>query len=101
MVAQSEDNVAEMIFPGVSAKDGDMKLYVVTCSPPEAKFSEKEKENPWSARKSAIILAQDAAAASSRAETFFNRKKDRDYRAIEINLWGGSTEDKAVFTQER
>lgn len=101
-MAQSEaKDTAEMIFPDVSDKAGEMKLYVVYCRPSEKKMSGKEKENPWLARKSAIIRAASAGEASACAEAFFNRKSDKDYRAVEINLWGSCTSDENVFIQER
>ncbi len=32
---------AEMIFPGVTAKGEEVKLYAVTCLPPEEKMSDE------------------------------------------------------------
>lgn len=101
MAGRSEAaEAAEMTFPGVTAKGDEIKLYAVTCLPPEEKMSKEEKEDPWSARQRAIVRAREAGEAAARAEAFFNRKKDRGYRAIEINLWGSCTEDENIFTQE-
>ncbi|MDY2983859.1 MAG: hypothetical protein SOR75_00830 [Synergistes jonesii] len=47
MAGRSEAaEAAEMIFPGVTAKGEEVKLYAVTCLPPEEKMSKEEKEDP-------------------------------------------------------
>lgn len=97
----SAADAAQVIFPGVSAKDGISKLYEVTCMPPEEKLDKKEKEDPWSARRSVVVKSTDAGDASSKAEAFFYREEKREYRAIEINLWGTCTKDSDVFKRQR
>ena len=102
MAGQNEaSDTASMLFPGMTAKNETAKLYEVTCTPPEEKLNKDEKQDPWSARRSVIIKSADAGDASSKAEAFLYREEKREYRAIEISLWGSCTEDENVFMRQR
>ncbi|KEJ93333.1 hypothetical protein [Synergistes jonesii] len=70
MAERGEENAAEMIFPSVTAKGDELKLYAVTCLPPEEKMSKEEKEDPWSARQRAIVRAREAGEAAARRGFF-------------------------------
>ena len=94
-------SAASMIFPGMTKEDEIAKLYEVTCMPPEEKLNKEEKEDTWSARRSVIVRSADAGDASSKAEAFLYREEKREYRAIEINLWGTCTNDSDVCMRQR